>query len=148
MVRSKASLRYSSKVDAYIAAAQPFAQPILKHLRNIVHAACPQTQEAMKWGMPFFNYNGKILCHMAAFRQHAVFGFWKAKLMPDPKKIFTAPATAMGNLGRIRSAADLPPAAVLKQYIKVAMKLNDASIVASGSRRKTNKRLAKSKVSG
>jgi hypothetical protein len=28
-------------IDAYIDIAQPFAQPILMHLRKLVHKACP-----------------------------------------------------------------------------------------------------------
>ncbi len=30
------------KVDAYIEKAQPFAQPILAHLRKVIHAGCPR----------------------------------------------------------------------------------------------------------
>src|SRR4051812_18537522 len=64
------------RVDAYIAKAAPFAQPIPKHLRKAVHAACPEVTEDIKWSMPSFIYNGKILCGMAAFKAHATFGFW------------------------------------------------------------------------
>ena len=62
------------RIDAYIAKAAPFAQPILSHLRDIVHAACPEVVETVKWGMPYFTWNGN-LCHMAAFTQHCAFGF-------------------------------------------------------------------------
>ena len=33
--------------DAYIKAAAPFAQPILKHLRELVHNACPEVEETI-----------------------------------------------------------------------------------------------------
>ena len=45
---------YDSRVDAYIEKAAPFAQPILKHLRQLVHAASPQLKETIKWGFPVF----------------------------------------------------------------------------------------------
>jgi uncharacterized protein YdeI (YjbR/CyaY-like superfamily) len=110
------------RVDAYIAKAAPFAQPILKHLREIVHGACPDVEETIKWSMPFFDYRGS-LCHFAAFKQHCAFGFWKGKLLfgGDPLS-----EDAMGQFGRITSLGDLPPKKVLTAYVKQAAKLNEA----------------------
>ena len=45
------------------------AQPILKKLRRIIHAACPGVEETMKWSCPFFEYHG-ILCGTPAFKAH------------------------------------------------------------------------------
>ena len=64
------------RVDAYLEKAAGFARPILRHLRKLVHEACPEAEETLKWGMPTFTYRGKILCGMAAFKQHCTFGFW------------------------------------------------------------------------
>ena len=49
------------RVTAYIADAAPFARPILTHLRAVVHEACPEAEETLKWGMPTFMHHG-ILC--------------------------------------------------------------------------------------
>jgi len=38
------------RVDAYIAKAKPFAQPILEHLRELVHRTVPEVDEAIKCG--------------------------------------------------------------------------------------------------
>ena len=65
------------RVDAYIGRAAEFARPILRHLRELVHRACPDCEETLKWGAPSFMYRGKILCSMAAFKQHATFGLWQ-----------------------------------------------------------------------
>ena len=65
------------RVDAYIAKSAPFARPIQKRLRAAVHEACPEAEETIKWGMPFFLVDGKVLCFMAAFKAHAGFGFWR-----------------------------------------------------------------------
>lgn len=117
------------KVDAYIEKAQPFAQPILKHLRDLVHKACPEAEEKMKWSFPHFDYKGEMMCSMAAFKQHCAFGFWKAALMKDKSLVETAKSeVAMGHLGRITSLKDLPPDKVLTGYIKEAMRLNDEGI--------------------
>ncbi len=68
------------KIDAYIADAADFAKPILKHLRKIVHAGCPDVQETIKWSRPHFDYKG-VMCGMAAFNEHCAFGFWKESLI-------------------------------------------------------------------
>lgn len=110
------------RFDAYIENAAPFAQPILRHLREVVHAACPEVVEEMKWSSPHFTYRG-MLCSMAAFKQHCAFGFWKGSLvLGDDERA----QTAMGQFGRITSPDDLPPDAVLTEYIHRAMALNEA----------------------
>jgi uncharacterized protein YdeI (YjbR/CyaY-like superfamily) len=113
------------RIDAYIAKAAGFARPILEHLRKLVHKSCPDVQETIKWGMPFFEYNG-TLCNMAAFKQHCAFGFWKASLMRDPEEILqVADKHAMGHFNRITSLKDLPADKVLAAYVKEAAALNE-----------------------
>src|SRR5688572_32247585 len=112
-------------IDAYIKRSAPFARPIMEHLRELVHKACPQVEETIKWGFPHFEYKG-ILCSMAAFKQHCSFGFWKATLMDDPNNILERVGkTSMGSLGALTSKKDLPADKVIIAYIKEAMKLND-----------------------
>lgn len=109
------------RIDAYIANAAEFAQPILQHLRATVHAACPDVEETIKWSMPFFLYQG-MLCNMAAFKAHCAFGFWKGELLLQQTD--HRGREAMGQFGRITTVADLPPAAALATYIRQAMALN------------------------
>jgi uncharacterized protein YdeI (YjbR/CyaY-like superfamily) len=113
------------RVDAYIAKSADFARPILEHVRSTVHAACPRCSESIKWSFPHFDYNGEILCSMAAFKQHAAFGFWKGKLVMGENDIVRGP---MGSFGRITSVRDLPPRKVLAGLVKKAMALNDAGV--------------------
>lgn len=116
-------------MDAYIAKSADFAKPILNHLRQLVHNVCPEVEEKMKWSMPHFDYKGEMMCAMAAFKQHASFGFWKAALMKDPVLIASAKTeVAMGHLGKITSLKDLPGDKKLTAWIKEAMELNDKGI--------------------
>jgi len=118
-----------SQTDAYIAKAAPFAQPILEHLRGLVHKACPQATEAIKWGFPHFISHGENLCNMAAFKYHCTFGFWKGRLLEDKAGVIeTGEKNAMGSLGRITSLADLPADKILIAYIKEADRLNEQGI--------------------
>jgi uncharacterized protein YdeI (YjbR/CyaY-like superfamily) len=117
------------RIDAYIEKSAAFAQPVLKHLRKLIHQVCPETEETMKWSFPHFDYKGEMMCSMAAFKQHCAFGFWKASLMKDPALIENAKSeSAMGHLGRIASIKDLPPDKKILGYIKEAMALNDKGI--------------------
>ncbi|MHC5539463.1 YdeI/OmpD-associated family protein [Singulisphaera rosea] len=122
------------RVDAYIAKAPDFARPILVHLREVVHGACPDVEEAVKWSSPHFLYKG-MLCHMAAFKEHCAFGFWKGSLIVE--KGGDEVEKAMGQFGRITKLADLPPKKVLVGYIKKAIELNETG-VKSPTRSKPN----------
>jgi uncharacterized protein YdeI (YjbR/CyaY-like superfamily) len=114
------------RVDAFIAKAADFAKPILIHLRQLVHTAQPGIVETMKWSMPFFDYKGPV-CQMAAFKQHAAFGFWRATLLTDPYNVLNkGEESSAGSLGRITSLADLPADEILIEYIREAIKLNES----------------------
>lgn len=114
------------KINTYFAKSAAFAQPILQHFRALVHQACPEVEERIKWGMPHFDYKGEMMCSIAAFKQHCAIGFWKASLMKDAALFKEGNEEAMGSLGQIKSLSDLPPDEVLIAYIQEAMYLNDS----------------------
>lgn len=113
------------KIDAYIEKSRDFAKPILRHIRSLVHDACPEITETIKWSMPFFDYKGTV-CNLASFNEHCSFGFWKQSLLEA--SAFPAEKTAMGSFGRITSLADLPDDTTMKKLIADAVKLNVAGI--------------------
>jgi len=128
------------RVDAYIAGAPDFAKPILTHIRAVVHAACPEVEETLKWRMPSFLYRG-ILCGMAAFKQHCTFGFWKGALIVDANG--RRADEAMGQFGRLTSVKDLPAKKVLSAYIHKAMELNESGVTSPKPKKaKAKKELA------
>jgi uncharacterized protein YdeI (YjbR/CyaY-like superfamily) len=117
------------KIDEYINNAQTFAQPILLHLRQIIHETCPEVEEKIKWSFPHFIYKGEIICSMAAFKQHCAFVFWEAELFNDNKIMENAKeGKAMGHFGKITSIDDLPNVFEIKKWIKEAMVLNEMKI--------------------
>ena len=116
------------RVDAYIARQQHFAKPILAHIRDLVHALCPTADEAIKWGAPFFMYAGAPICQMAAFREHAALGFWKAALIDGIPPNANNSGESAGNFGRLKTVKDVPSRKVLAPLIKAAMKLNDEGV--------------------
>lgn len=116
------TMKKDPRIDAYIRKAAPFARPILTHLRDVVHAACPDVEETVKWGHPAFMYKG-MLGGVAAFKQHATFGFWKHALLA--KQFPKINEAAWGNFGRLTSVEDLPDEKAIAALVKAAAKLND-----------------------
>jgi len=114
---------HDPRVDAYIAGAADFARPILAEIRARVHAACPEVEETIKWGMPSFGHAGGILCQMAAFKQHVSFGYWKHALVMDG-----AERDGMGSYGRMSAPADLPSTTRMQADLKRAMRLNEDGV--------------------
>jgi uncharacterized protein YdeI (YjbR/CyaY-like superfamily) len=113
------------RVDAYIARQADFAKPILEHLRGAVHAACPEAEETLKWGMPTFMYRGEILAGMAAFKAHATFNFWRGSMVVGEEN---ERPDAMGQFGRLTSIEDLPEPGSLRQLIARAMSLTEGGV--------------------
>lgn len=121
-------MKKDRRIDDYISKSEEFAKPILRYIRDIVHKACPEVTETMKWGMPHFDYKG-MMCGIASFKQHCTFGFWKASLMKDKYKVFVkGENSGMGNFGKVKDIQDLPSAKIIIEYIKEAMKLNDDNV--------------------
>ena len=120
---------YNPKVDAYIAKSQPFAQPILTHIRELAHKASPDVQETIKWSMPFFELNGIILANMAGFKQHCSLGLWGPEMAAVLTKDGYKSEDGMGSIGKITTLADLPPDKKLLGYFRQAV-----SLIATGER--------------
>ena len=125
--------QHDPRIDAYIGRQADFARPILEYLRAVVHEACPTVEETLKWSAPSFVHAGGILCGMAAFKQHASFGFWKHALVVGEGLA----RDGMGSYGKLTSIKDLPPKKQLLAHVRKAMKLNEEGVKAPTVRRST-----------
>ena len=111
---------FDPRIDAYINKAKPFAQPILHHLRELVHKACPKVEETIKWSRPFFEYKGAILGNMSAFKEHCSFGFWGEEIGAVLREANVVQDGGMGSLGRITAVKDLPSNKEMLAFLKQA----------------------------
>ncbi len=98
-------MKLDPRVDAYIAKAAPFAQPLLTEVRKRIHKACPDATETIKWNVPFYELSGKLLASMAAFKKHTKFGIWQ-DMQPEMVDVTTL--------------AELPPSAEHAKKLKAA----------------------------
>ena len=98
-----------SRIDDYIAKAQPFAQEILTHVRERVHAVLPEVQEDIKWRMPAYLVGGKVVLITAAFKAHAELKFWRGRELSGAR-----------DDAKLTSPADLPSDDKLDELIREA----------------------------
>jgi len=116
------------RIDAYMAKAAPFAQPILAHVRALVHRVLPDVEEGIKWGMPAFMLGGKNVAGMAAFKAHcAIMIHGEGRL---------GEGEGMGGYGKVTALADMPDDAVLEAALREAAE----RVALSGSAQKPRKK--------
>ncbi len=56
-------------VESYIAAAPSAARPRLRELRQVIKAAAPKAQEKISYGIPFYEYRGRLI-YFAGYQNH------------------------------------------------------------------------------
>jgi uncharacterized protein YdeI (YjbR/CyaY-like superfamily) len=112
-----------NRVDDYIARSPEFAQPILKHLRELVRRGCPEIEEAIKWSTPAFLYNNKILFSMAAFKAHCRFIFWRPEIAAMAGKTGASADDDGAVVGKVTQLSELPSDKELLRYIREARRL-------------------------
>jgi uncharacterized protein YdeI (YjbR/CyaY-like superfamily) len=73
---------------------------------------------------------------MAAFKQHATFGLWKASLLPDPRGLFAGGDDSSMGRAKFADVSELPPDAVLVEYFRAAVALNEQGVKVAKPKRK------------
>ena len=117
---------FDPRIDTYVAKSKPFAQPILTHIRELVHKACPAVVETIKWGRPFFEYKGAILANMSAFKEHCSFGFWGVEISGVLRDAKVLEPDAMGSLGRLTRIEDMPAKKPMLALLRTAAAFIDS----------------------
>jgi uncharacterized protein YdeI (YjbR/CyaY-like superfamily) len=92
------------RIDAYIAKAAPFAQPILQHIRAVIREALPEAAETVKWSVPHWTHAGKNVAGMAAFKAHCAMMIHGEGRQGEGEQ-----KEGMGGFGKIKSIDELPP---------------------------------------
>jgi len=122
-------MNQNSAIDNYIANAQDFAKPILGHWRRLIHQNCPDVEEALKWGIPHFDYKGDFMCVMASYKSHCSFTFLKGELMSDPRLKTGKEVKPINRfLGKITNLSDLPADEEFITMLKEAIQLNERGV--------------------
>ena len=79
----------TKNTDSYIAGLPTWQQDNLKLFRRIVHSVYPEIGEEIKWGVPVFLINKKMVFAMSAFKAHTKYNFiFNGAQLNDPHSLF------------------------------------------------------------
>lgn len=108
-------------VDAYIEAAPSEAQSLLQQLRETIRKAAPSANERMSYGMPHYEYNGRL----------AYFGVWKTHIgLYIPTPVLEEHKDELNGYEFTAATLRLPmdkklPVALIRKLVKARMKKNE-----------------------
>jgi hypothetical protein len=101
-------------VDSYFAQQPPEKRVLLEKLRALVAKGVPGADASIKWGVPFYQKNGKNVCAIAAFKEHVGINFFASpKVLVDPEKKLEGGGKSMRML-KVRRPDDIDSASILR----------------------------------
>jgi hypothetical protein len=104
----------------YIAEQSPEKRALLEKLRALVVKGVPGATVSIKWGVPIYAKDGKMVCALAAFKDHVAINiFAPPRVLVDPKhKLEGGGKTS--RLLKVRTAGDID-AASISRWLKAAV---------------------------
>ena len=115
----KAATKSGAPDDRYFAEQSPDKRALLEKLRALVNKAVPDADVSIKWGVPFYQRNGKNVCALASFKEEVAINFFaKPSALADPKKKLSG-AGATQRMLKVRTAPDIDAASIQK-WLKAA----------------------------
>ena len=101
-------------IDQYISTFPSNVQTLLQHIRQTIHEAAPQAEEAIKYGIPTFTLNGNLV-HFGGYKKHI--GFYPAPMGIEEFKEECAPYET--GKGTLQFPLDKPlPLDLIKMIVK------------------------------
>ncbi len=107
----------------YIAEQSADKAALLEKLRALVNKGVPGADVSIKWGVPFYQVNGKNVCALASFKDHVGINFFA------PPSAFVDPGKKLEGSGKgnrmlkVRSAGDIDSASILR-WLKAVVAAN------------------------
>lgn len=110
-------------VDAYIKAAPAAVQPMLRELRQAIREAAPNASEKISYGMPTYEYKGR-LANFAGYERHVgLYGVVHEDQPVDPEA-----RSYLESRSTLRFPAGKPlPIALVKRVVAARVKANESS---------------------
>ena len=104
----------------YFATQQPDKRVLLEKLRALVMKGVPGASVSIKWGVPFYQRNGKNICALAGFKDHVAINFFAPPdVLVDPRNRLEGGGKGNRTF-KVRSAGDIDSASILR-WLKAAV---------------------------
>ena len=122
--KKPAPKKAASGADTRYIAEQPADKAaLLEKLRALVNKGVPDADVSIKWGVPFYQQNGKNVCSLAAFKDFVGINFLASpSVLVDPKMKLEGGGKTMRML-KVRSASDIDSASILR-WLKAVVAAN------------------------
>ena len=121
--KKTATKKGNDPVETYIAEQTPDKRALLERLRAVVDKAVPDATTSIKWGVPFYQRNGKNICALASFKEYVGINiFAPPDVLVDPKRRLEG-AGKTNRMYKVRTAADVDAAAITR-WLKAAVAAN------------------------
>jgi hypothetical protein len=121
----------SQLIGAKIAQTGGWRGEALTSLRRLIHEACPDVTETIKWrkpsnpsGVPVWEHAG-ILCTGETYKDYVKLTFMNGSALPDPSGLFNASLTGVRRAIDIRESTQID-ADAFKDLIRAAVMHNMA----------------------
>lgn len=108
-------MKIDDKVSDYINAAPSGQIVILETLRQLINDTVPDTNEALKWGMPVFS-KSKSFSYLKSNKHHVTMGFYQIDRISDPRGLLEGTGKTMRHL-KIKAVDDIN-AEIIAQWLK------------------------------
>ena len=109
--------------EGYFVQQPPDKRALLEKLRALVMKGVPDAKVSIKWGVPFYERNGKDVCALAAFKDYVGINFFAPpNVLIDPGKKLEG-GGKRNRMLKVRSADDIDTASILR-WLKAAVAAN------------------------
>jgi uncharacterized protein YdhG (YjbR/CyaY superfamily) len=109
----------TSDIDSYLAGLDEPKRSTLEQLRRSIHAAVPDAEECISYGMPAFKVLGKTVAGFAAFKNHLSYLPHSGSVLPS---LAADVAGYEGTKGSLHFPIDQPlPAAMVKKLVEARL---------------------------
>ena len=109
--------------DRYFAEQPADKAALLEKLRALVNKGVPDADVSIKWGVPFYQRNGKNICALASFKDYVAINFFA------PPNAFVDPGKKLEGAGKsnrtlkVHSAGEIDSASILR-WLKAVVAAN------------------------
>lgn len=109
--------------DAYLGRLPDWQKNHLQTFRSVIHSVIPTVIEEIKWNVPVFIHDGKVLFAMSAFKQHTKYNFiLNGALLEDKDGLFNNGFDSKKSRGLDRKENDTIDEAALKRLVEDAVR--------------------------
>jgi hypothetical protein len=106
-------------IDGFLAKQPAQLRAILDALEALVRESAPAAEATLKWGMPFFNLGGEMMCALGAHKSHVNL------ILPGPPGTYADPKGLLEGTGKTGrhlklTSLDALPRKEVRAWLKVA----------------------------